>query len=458
MDEDEDRALLEEWVGRIAALLAEVDHLPGEDPFDFTENAMDSWLKVMSSVGSVPPKSAAALVVVETCLAIAEATSAAVVDYYDTPDARDRMDHVRARRLVVENLEKVLDKSRDWLARKYPPLDEVTRLIAVAADRFNELNESAQKQMATDAEEDAAAAADPYGAVLGYYDPKRDAAIIFTKVCSFTEDEDKRYREAHERLRKMIDSELLQHVSDESDRLCDLVIAVLNDIIEKRIPLSDQDAFDERRRKIRSALISFTSAIHSHREQSVRMARDRFGRKTPELAKVEGLFDDLLKSSFDYGWLNKMRDALLHGDINAFKIELHASLDGESKADVLMDRDYMLKFNKEAREKWLMREELEGLDTDPSVFEMIKSVQPLLSDLQVQLDAVLYPEVEKDVEIVRELIARFEGRQGLHAMQSGPGFTRRVGIPPYNQLAPRVLAYAAAYTTESDMENDSAAE
>ncbi len=55
------------------------------------------------------------------------------------------------------------------------------------------------------------AAADPYGAVLGFYDPNRDADINFEKLCSFTEPEHERSRDAHEWLQKMVDSELLRH-------------------------------------------------------------------------------------------------------------------------------------------------------------------------------------------------------------------------------------------------------
>jgi len=44
-----------------------------------------------------------------------------------------------------------------------------------------------------------------------------------------------------------------------------------------------------------------------------------------------------------------------------------------------------------------------------------------------------------------ELIGRFEGREGLYALQSGPGFTRRLGLPPFHRLAARVLAFADNY-------------
>ena len=158
-----------------------------------------------------------------------------------------------------------------------------------------------------------------------------DHAPIFEKVCSLTEDEDKRYRGAYERLRRMIDSELLEHIDDESKRFCDQLIAVLIDLRDNRISLLDVDAWDEHRRKVRSALISFTAALQIHQEQTISAAKKTFGRNTPQLAAVEKLFKDLRKSSFDYGWLEEMRDALQHGDINAFRWGFGASMHGDPR-------------------------------------------------------------------------------------------------------------------------------
>jgi hypothetical protein len=73
-----------------------------------------------------------------------------------------------------------------------------------------------------------------------------------------------------ERLRRMLDSELLRHISDESERLCDVLIGVLRELQSQQVSLDNQDAMDERRRKIRSALISFTSALQIHEYQTIR--------------------------------------------------------------------------------------------------------------------------------------------------------------------------------------------
>ena len=157
--------------------------------------------------------------------------------------------------------------------RQPPSADEIQQRFAVVAADLKQPMEVLGKRTAEMDAEDAEAAADPYGAIVLHRDPSRSDAPIFEKLCSFTEEDNTRYRDAYERLRRMIDSELLQHISDESDRLCDVLAEVLRELQSQRVSLSDQDAMDERRRRIRSALISFTAALQIHEYQTIRGAR-----------------------------------------------------------------------------------------------------------------------------------------------------------------------------------------
>ncbi|WP_041181065.1 hypothetical protein [Mycobacterium canetti] len=445
-NEQEDVAQVREWVGRLDDFIAALDGFEGDDPFDFCENAMDAWKDGVSPDTAPPPTSPAMMIILETFRALAQVMTSATVDYYTTPDVRDRITRESAQGSLTDALDGVRRDARRWLAEGLPSAEEVKQRTAdVGASMKAALEVNAK--IATDEDaDDAAAAADPYGAILGYRDPNLDVAIIFTKVCSFTKDENNRYRDAYERIRRMLDSELLRHISDESDRFCDVLIGLLSDLRDNRISLADEDAIDERRRMLRSALISLTSALHSHKDQSIRAVRDTFGRRTPQEQAALDLFNDLLSSSFEYRWLVEMRDALLHGDINAFKYDFTARLHGEPAVNVYMHRDYMLQFTRAARNKpWLNRSELAQMTSDPSVLDMIKAIQPLMGQLQDKLDAVLYPNVADDAATVRELIGRFNGRRGLYGLQTGPGFTRRLWVPPYMPLAPRVLAYADSY-------------
>ncbi|BCO67524.1 hypothetical protein MINTM007_21350 [Mycobacterium intracellulare] len=345
---------------------------------------------------------------------------------------------------------------KPWLSDGLPPSDQIQqRFREVAMDVKDTMHAITQIRADMDAQ-DAEAEEDPYGAIFIHLDPSRSDAPILEKVCSLTEDDDKRYRDAYERLRRMIDSELLEHISDENARFCDRIMAILIDLRDNKIGLFNEDAWDEHRRKVRSALISFTAALYSHREQTIREAKKTHNRG-PEVQAVEKLFDELRKTSFEYGWLEEMRGALQHGDINAFSWGFGASMRGEPTANVYMSREFMLDFTRNSsQKKWLKRRELEAMKSDPSVLDMIKAIQPLMGPLQEKLDKILYPNVADDVATVRELLSRYPHPNGLHALQNGPGFTRRNPGPPMSPLAPRVLHFVSTYEPDEASGDDSA--
>lgn len=433
-----------EWIDRLDVFASSLDNVEGEDATDFADNALEAWQQL--TLPCVTGVNLSALIIFEALNALAKVSTAVFVDCADTPDVRDRYTRDSAMQLVEDVLGDVASDCKGWLSEGLPSSDEIQqRFTAVAAD-FKEAMDVLGRRTAEMDAEDADAAADPYGAILLHRDPSRSDAPIFEKVCSFTEEENTRYRDAYERIRRMIDSELLQHISDESDRLCEVLVGVLRELQSQRISLSDQDAMDERRRRIRSALISFTAALQIHEYQTIRSARLILGLDRSQIEEVKALFDDLKKTSFEYRWLEALRDALQHGDINAFKWSFNVSTRADPEVTINMDRAFMLKFVKDNRNKpWLKRRELEELRSDPSVLDMIKTIQPLMGPLQEKLDKVMYPNVAEDAATVRELIGRFQGRRGMYFLQTGPGFTRRRLAPPQTPLAPRVLHFADTF-------------
>jgi len=435
---------LRDWIDRLEAFASSLDDIEGESATDFADNALEAWQHLaLPHVTGVSPS---VLVIFEGLNVLADKSTVVIMDWADTPDVRDRYTRDSAQRLMEDALRDVLSNCNGWLIGSPPSSDEVQqRLAVVAADLKQSMEVLGRRTVEMDAE-DAEAATDRYGAILLHRDSSRSDAPIFEKVCSFTEEENARYCAAYERIRRMIDSELLQHISDESDRLCDVLVDVLGELQSQRLSLSDPDAMDERRRRIRSALISFTAALQIHEYQTIRSARRTLGLERAQVEEVKALLHDLKKSSFDYRWLEALRDALQHGDINAFKWSFNISVHADPEVTIDMDRVFMMEFINDNRNKpWLKRRELEQLDSDPSVLDMIKAIQPLMSPLQEKLDKVMYPNVAEDAAAVRELIGRFQGRRGMYFLQSGPGFTRRQLAPPQTPLAPRVLHFADTF-------------
>jgi hypothetical protein len=299
-DEQEELERVGEWIGRLEAFAASLDDIEGgDDATEFCDNACEAWQHI--AMPSVTGPSPAALVIFEGLNALGNASTTVIMDWADTPDVRDRHTRETAQRLVKDALDAAVSRCKRWLSEGLPPSDEIQQRFTAVATELKESMDVLGKRKAEMDAEDAEAEAYPYGALLIYLDPNKSDAPIFEKVCSLTEDDDKRYRDAYERLRKMLDSELLGHISDESDRFCERLMAILVDLRDNRIGLFNEDAWDEHRRKVRSALISFTAALYSHREQTIRAAKKIFDRG-PKVQAVVKLFDELRKASFDYGW------------------------------------------------------------------------------------------------------------------------------------------------------------
>ena len=448
-DEQDDIDSVRAWIGQLRDFASSLDGIEGDDATDFCDSACEAWQHI--ALPSVTQQNPAALVIFEVLNALAKSSTTVIVDWADTPDVRDRHTRATAQQLVKDALDGVVSSTERWLSEGLPPAEQMQqRFVAVAADLKESMDLLGKRKAEMDAD-DAEAAQDQYGAILSWHDPSRpDVGVIVEKICSFTEEENERYREAYERLRKMLDSELYRHISDEHDAFCDVLIGILTELRDQKLSLSDMDAMDERRRKLRSALISLTGALQNSSGPDYRAARDMFGRNTPEAKAVENLFNDLKETSFEYCWLEELRDVLQHGDINAFKYQFAARLHGEP--EVIVDwtaptcSNSLGSLGKSGSKP--KRAELQAKASDPSVLDMIKAIQPKMIQLQEELDKIMYPDVADDVAVVRELIGRFEGRQGQHALQSGPGFTRRLGAPPQHPLAPRVILFALNYQAD----------
>jgi hypothetical protein len=450
-EQEEEVERVRDWVGRLEGFASALDDIDGETPTEFCENACDAWQSTLMI--DPPPRTSPAMAIgLEGLNAMLRVMVAVTLDWANTPDVRDRFTRESAQERSKQALDGVVSEGRRWLAEGLPSADEVQQRISAVVAAVAEAKDTVDSKNAELNTQDAEAEADQFGAILLYRDPRVSDAPIFAKVCSFTEEENTRYVKAYDRLRRMLDGELLQHVSYESDRLLEVLIGVLGELGSGRVSLTNHAAMDGWKSKLRPALISFTAALQIHEYQTIRSARRTLGLDRTQVDAIKQLFADLKRESFDYRWLEALRDALQHGDINAFKWEFSASIRAEPQVTITMDRAFMLDdFLTDNRTKpWLKRRELEELDSDPNVLNMIKAVQPLMGPLQEKLDKVLYPNTAEDAATVRELIGRYEGRQGAYFLQTGPGFTRRQLAPPQMPLEPRVLGFADTYEPDDE--------
>ncbi len=412
----DDEKRLGVWVDRVDAFLLALDAIDADDPFDFCAEAWEIW---QSAVAADPPPetSPAVLVALGGLRAVAHAMTTSTLDYYRTANPRDRKTLSTVHASLKACLGTLRRESAGWLSEGLPAAEEITARSATLVASLQTTNAP--------------------GAA-----PISDTGIVFDKVCALTDTENRRYREAYDRLRGMLSREPLQHITDESDALSEVVLGIVLDLQASRGSTFDENVMAERRSKIRSALVAVTGALHTHHEQSVKTATKTFGYASVEAKAVERLFDDVKQSSFEYRWLDELHEPLQRGDGAAVKYQFTARRHGEPHVDVHLDRDYMAQFAK-SKKKWVGPDELVVMGSDPSVLDMIKAIQPKVNSLQGQLDAILYPNVAEDVAAVKELIARFGGQKCLDALHSAPGATDKPWMPPH--LSPRVLSFVRTF-------------
>lgn len=399
------------WIDRLDAFRSALSAIDADDPFAFCADAWEIW---QSAITADPPceTSPAVLIALGGLQAVAHTMTAATLDYYRTADARQRQTVATVHTSLKACLGFLRRESARWLHEGLPATDEITARSAILVASLQAINCR-----------DAA--------------PISDAGIVFDKVCALTDTENRRYRESYDRLRVMLGRELLQHITDHSDTLSDVVTEIALDLQTSRGSTFDENLAAERTSRIRSALLSVTAALHTHREESARAATRTFGYDRPEAKAVQRLFDAERRSSFEYHWLNELHEPLQHPDGGAVHYRFTARRHGEPAVDVIVSRDYLVAASKH-------RLSPDPMPTgDLSVLSMVKAIQPRMNSLQEQLETILYSNVAEDVAAVKELIARFGGPKGMEALHRAPGATDKPWTPPH--LSTRVLSFVRTF-------------
>jgi hypothetical protein len=171
--EQEEVARVCEWIGRLQEFASSLDDLQGTKAIDFCENACDAWQHTVSS-DPPPPISPAILIVLETFRALTQVMVAVALDDADTPDVRDRMTRVFAQAALKDALDGTRRDGDRWLSEGMPSDEEIKRRIAAVGASLKTAKDESTGQLEKEAADEAAAAADPYGAILGYHDSAHD--------------------------------------------------------------------------------------------------------------------------------------------------------------------------------------------------------------------------------------------------------------------------------------------
>jgi hypothetical protein len=167
--EQENVERVRDWIGRLQAFVSSLDDIEGTTPSTFGENACEAWQSIAMS--DTPPKtSPAILIAFEALNALMKVMAKLAMDWADTPDVRDRLTRDAAQQLAKDELDGIVRHGQRWLSEGMPSAEQIQQRLAVVAADIKEAKDAFEKRNAEFDEDDAQAAADPYGAILGYHD------------------------------------------------------------------------------------------------------------------------------------------------------------------------------------------------------------------------------------------------------------------------------------------------
>lgn len=110
------------------------------------------------------------VIALDSLNALLTTITAVTMDWADTPDVRDRFTRESAQQHAKDALYAILRDCRQWLSEGLPSDAVVQQRISAVIEEMKEAKELVERRNAEFDEQDAEAAADQYGAILGYHD------------------------------------------------------------------------------------------------------------------------------------------------------------------------------------------------------------------------------------------------------------------------------------------------
>jgi len=117
-----------------------------------------SWCR-SPMVKAVP----AILIAFEALNALMKVMAKVAMDWADTPDVRDRLTRDAAQQFAKDELDGIVRHGQRWLSEGMPSAEQIQQRLAVMAADIKEAKAAFEKRNAEFDEDDAQAAADPYG-------------------------------------------------------------------------------------------------------------------------------------------------------------------------------------------------------------------------------------------------------------------------------------------------------
>lgn len=259
-----------------------------------------------------------------------------------------------------------------------------------------------------------------YSAMLMHGSSMPGVKVQLSVVNEFLADEHKRYDEAYGRLLAILETGIYAYVRRTMVAIQEAMEDDARQIVEGEIDSTQPGDSVNLAMRMRSAVLSFCSALHMHQEHNNLEAIDRYGDGSKVHNKIRRAFNRLYERSPEYRILWHLRNTMVHHALDVVSINATGFIDGNATPQAIsyprVNLQAIAELNPKISEA--MKKELLGRRHDPLVLELVGKAMPLVQETNRRVVKLLNPDLDEVCATVREFDSLFGGRDGVRCLTS----------------------------------------
>jgi len=271
-------------------------------------------------------------------------------------------------------------------------------------------------------------------------------------IAEFDQDDYNRFNNAYQMLNNLLNVNVFTYMRYTMSNLEDAIQADIDEMLSGQFGFGTEWAIVRVGIRMRSAVLSFCSALHFHQEHTYKEVIRVHGDGSKQHKKIQQIFNRLFEKSPEYRLLYHTRNTMIHYTMDTIAIEAGASIDPKGQKQAFsspsVDVSAIVDLNTEISDKY--REHLRIGPQRFLVQDLARKAFPLVDDANSRILRVMHSGHDQACRDVVEFDNLFERREGNRNITTARSTNKPPPLRFSNQMwSENVIRYAREFAEKS---------
>ncbi|MCZ4079578.1 hypothetical protein O1W68_16640 [Rhodococcus sp. H36-A4] len=265
----------------------------------------------------------------------------------------------------------------------------------------------------------------PFYAALLLHDPtprpgdwrrrkKNKPTLQWSVIAEFTKADYERYNDAYQTLNNLLNVNVFTYMRYTMFNLENAIQSDIDEMLSGRFAFGTQEEIVRVGIRMRSASLSFCSALHYHQEHTYKEVIGKHGDGSKQHKKIQRIFNRLFEKSPEYRLLYHTRNTMIHYTMDTITIDAGAAINRDKKKTAYsnpeVDISAIVDLNTEISDKY--REELRAGPQRYSIQGLARTAFPLVDEANDRILRIMHTDLDIACKEVIEFDKLFDGKIG----------------------------------------------